>query len=258
MMRSAVILLAFAASLGAQPVTPPPIAIVSAAGGASVAAPDSILSAFGTDLTTQTDFARSVPLPETLAGITVQVTDSAGVVRPAPLLFASAAQINFILPAGTVEGVADVVVIARSTMVAEGRIPVQSVAPGLFEVNEAGVAAALVSRTVAPNGPSAVFPAFQCDRTGKCSATPLDLGVDAPLTLELFGTGIRGASKPGAVTVTIGGQSMPVQFAGAQSQFPGLDQVNVPLLLTLRGAGLVDVVVTVDGVKSNAVKILIQ
>jgi uncharacterized protein (TIGR03437 family) len=51
---------------------------------------------------------------------------------------------------------------------------------------------------------------------------------------------------------------MPVQYAGPQPTFPGLDQVNIPLQLSLRGAGLVNVVVNVDGQSSNVTQVLIQ
>ena len=47
-------------------------------------------------------------------------------------------------------------------------------------------------------------------------------------------------------------------YAGPQLQIPGLDQVNVPLPLSLHGSGLVNVVVLVGGVPSNAVQIQIQ
>ena len=53
----------------------------------------------------------------------------------------------------------------------------------------------------------------------------------------------------------IDGMSFPALYAGPQPQFPGLDQVNVPLSLSLRGAGVVNVTVTVDGVTSNPVQI---
>jgi len=43
-----------------------------------------------------------------------------------------------------------------------------------------------------------------------------------------------------------------------QNQYPGLDQVNIPLVLGLRGAGTVNVALTVDGVASNPVRIAIQ
>jgi uncharacterized protein (TIGR03437 family) len=58
--------------------------------------------------------------------------------------------------------------------------------------------------------------------------------------------------------VKIGSQSVGAIYAGPQGQFPGLDQVNVGLPLALRGAGVVDVTVTADGVTSNAVKISVQ
>jgi uncharacterized protein (TIGR03437 family) len=43
--------------------------------------------------------------------------------------------------------------------------------------------------------------------------------------LVLFGTGIRRAVT-GSITITIGGKSAPVLFAGPQGGFAGLDQIN--------------------------------
>jgi uncharacterized protein (TIGR03437 family) len=60
------------------------------------------------------------------------------------------------------------------------------------------------------------------------------------------------------VMVTIGGMPVPVLYADPQPDVPGLDQVNVGLTLGLRGSGEVDVVVTVDGVSSNAVRVNIK
>jgi uncharacterized protein (TIGR03437 family) len=59
------------------------------------------------------------------------------------------------------------------------------------------------------------------------------------------------------VTCTVGGVAVPVQFAGAQGQYPGFDQVNVQLPASLKGQGTADVVLTVDGRISNAVQIAI-
>jgi uncharacterized protein (TIGR03437 family) len=58
--------------------------------------------------------------------------------------------------------------------------------------------------------------------------------------------------------VAIDGTSVPVQYAGAQSGYPGLDQVNVTLPISLNGAGVASVVLTVDGQVSNTVTITIQ
>jgi uncharacterized protein (TIGR03437 family) len=71
----------------------------------------------------------------------------------------------------------------------------------------------------------------------------------------LYGTGWRNHSSP--VTCTIGGQAMNVLGAVAQGA-PGLDQMNVELPLSLRGAGDVTVQVTVDGTPTNAVQIRMQ
>ena len=120
-----------------------------------------------------------------------------------------------------------------------------------------GVAAAIAVRVVIATQGQGLVPVFDCKITG-CAAVPIDLGVDAPVYLSLFGTGIRGASSPANVTVTIGGVMVQPTYAGSQRLIPGLDQVNVPLTLDLRGKGLVDVTVTVDGVVSNAVQIDIQ
>jgi uncharacterized protein (TIGR03437 family) len=60
------------------------------------------------------------------------------------------------------------------------------------------------------------------------------------------------------VSVSIAGVSVPALFAGPTPGFTGLDQVNVGLPLSLRGAGESNVVVTVDGQPSNAVTVHIQ
>jgi uncharacterized protein (TIGR03437 family) len=57
------------------------------------------------------------------------------------------------------------------------------------------------------------------------------------------------------VKVTIGIVDVAPLYAGPQPMFPGLDQINVPLPLTLRGAGEVNVTVTIDVMMSNPVKI---
>ena len=67
-------------------------------------------------------------------------------------------------------------------------------------------------------------------------------------------TAIRGAKK---VTATVNGADVPVQYAGAQGQFAGLDQVNLVLTSALTVHGDVAIVLTADGVQSNAVTITI-
>ena len=100
-------------------------------------------------------------------------------------------------------------------------------------------------------------PVFQCGNNG-CVSVPIALGVDQPVYVSFYGTGIRNRSSLGNVTVTINGVALAAQYAGPAANYAGLDQVNVGLPLTLRGSGEVNVVLTVDGQTSNAVTIDIQ
>ena len=86
---------------------------------------------------------------------------------------------------------------------------------------------------------------------------PNCLGVDTPVYLSFYGTGIRAHSSQ-AVVVTINGVSAPVLYAGRSPGYAGLDQVNVGLSLNLRGSGTCNVAITVDGHTSNVVTIEIQ
>ena len=59
--------------------------------------------------------------------------------------------------------------------------------------------------------------------------------------------------------VSLGGENVPVTYAGPQGELVGLDQVNVgPLPRTLIRRGEVEVVVTVEGKKANAVTVGIK
>jgi hypothetical protein len=99
-----------------------------------------------------------------------------------------------------------------------------------------------------------VFDRDKCQANG-CSSVGIDVGPDAQTFLELFGTGIRGRSSLANVTATIGGEHVDVLFAGAQGQFPGLDQVNLTLSQGLHTRGETDVVLTVDGQVANRVRV---
>jgi uncharacterized protein (TIGR03437 family) len=57
------------------------------------------------------------------------------------------------------------------------------------------------------------------------------------------------------VSVTIDGSSLVPAYAGAQGTYPGFDQINVTLPRSFIGRGVVDVYVTVDGVRSRTVKL---
>jgi len=67
-----------------------------------------------------------------------------------------------------------------------------------------------------------------------------------------------GRSSLQGVSVTIENQSVPVLYAGAQGQYEGFDQMTVQLPNSLAGAGVVNVVATVDRAPANVVQIQVQ
>ncbi len=222
--------------------------------GAATLAPEAIASAFGANLATTTQQAAAVPLPLNLGGTSVLVTDADGIARSAELFYVSATQVNYEVPPGVATGKASVTVSVNGDPVAFGTATLAAVAPGLYTANGTGqgVAAGIVS-TLHADGTGSLANIAQC--TGStCTAVPIDLGLATDqVTVELFGTGIRGHSV--GVTCKIGNTTVPVAYAGPQETYVGLDQVNLTLPQSLRGGGSMTVVLTVDGQAANSVNV---
>jgi hypothetical protein len=236
------------------------IAVTNAAGySATNFAPDSAAAVFVNNLVSTTLVAGALPLPTSLSGVTVTVTDSAGVARQAQLYFVSPSQINFLVPTNTAFGLANVTVTNASGGTAAGIILVTHTAPGIFTANQSGqgVAQALVV-DVTPSGSQSVSNTAQYNAsTGAWTAAPISMNSADTYVLELFGTGLRYVAN-GQATATINGAAATVQYAGAQPQYPGLDQVNILIPASLKGAGVVQVVVTIAGQAANTVTIAVN
>lgn len=231
---------------------------VSAASFATRLAPQAIAAVFGANLANTTQAATAQPLPTSLAGTTVRVTDARGTERLAPLFFVSPEQVNFLVPAGTANGTATVLVTVDGTSFADGPLIVGNVAPALFAANAngRGVAAGVVLRIKADGAQSFEALARFDEVTRSFIPVPIDFGDETDqLVLLLFGTGVRGRSALEAVQVTLGDIALPVQFAGAQGGFTGLDQLNVALPRSLQGRGEVTINCTADGQVANAVTV---
>jgi uncharacterized protein (TIGR03437 family) len=238
----------------AQP--PKALVVVNAGGGETQVAPGSIASAFGKKLGASTESVGSLPLPTTLGGLSVEVTDSAKVSNMAGLIYVSPNQINFVFPDSMATGMATVTIMNGASTPPSTTVQVMAVAPGLFTANAAGtgVAAAIAIRRIIATQTDTQVPVYHCDANA-CTSVPIDLEPDAVVFLELFGTGIRGRSSLANVSATIGGAPATVLFAGPQGQFPGLDQVNLTLPLSLKGKGETKLILTVDGTVANTVRV---
>jgi uncharacterized protein (TIGR03437 family) len=249
---------AFVTRLGDRPSTPT-VTVVSAASfrGPSVA-PESIAAAFGQGLATTTEVATTRPLPTTLGGTSLRITDSAGAEFVADLFFVSPGQINFYIPRGVAPGRATITVTTGAGTTITGTVQIEPVAPSLFTANASGrgVAAALAIRARGDGSQSPVD-VFRFDPVQRQSiAVPIDLGPpDDQIVLILFGTGIRGNSGLGNVRARAAGVDLEVLYAGAQGDFVGLDQVNLRLARALAGRGEITIDLTVDGRAANPVTV---
>jgi uncharacterized protein (TIGR03437 family) len=234
-------------------------AVLSSASAGEGIATGSLASVYGQNLATGTAQATTLPLPVSLGGASVVLTDSAGASRGAALLYASSGQINFAVPDTTASGAASVAV-AAGGVTQVFPVVVQPVAPALFSMNGRGTGVAAAVAVVVPSAnplQQSFPPVFQCTSTG-CASVPVALGSDHAVYVSFYGTGIRNRSALAKVSVTIGGVTAPVQFAGPAPGFVGLDQVNVLVPPALQGAGESSVVLTIDGAISNMVTINVR
>jgi uncharacterized protein (TIGR03437 family) len=219
------------------------LAVVSAASYSPVKlAPNTIATAFGRNLGTGST-----------AVVTVQ--DSVGATRAAEIFFASADQVNFLVPAGTALGRATITVASANGNLVRTQTTIVAVAPAIFAVGDAGIADAYVTY-VAPDG-SQTSQLIFTSQSGIVQAVPINVSQPGQVYLSLFGTGFDAAiANPSSMA--IGGVAATVSYAGPQPTWPGLDQVNVLLPPSLAGRGMVDVVLTVAGEQAKTVYLAVQ
>jgi uncharacterized protein (TIGR03437 family) len=237
------------------------VANVSAANYLTRHAPEAIASAFGQNLAMTTQAASTSALPTTLGGTQVLVRDSAGMTRPAPLFFVSPSQVNFLMPTGTTNGVADVFITNASEVLSFGTAQLANIAPGLFsfDANGRGIAAAVALRIKADGSQNYESLARFDTVQSKYVSIPLDLGpATDQVYLLLFGTGVRGRTNLANVNIKIKNIESQIGFAGSQGALTGLDQVNVLLPHSLTGSGEADIRLTVDGLTANVVSLNIK
>lgn len=212
--------------------------IVSSASFNAPAAPGSITTLFanpGQSLTSTTATASGFPLPTNISGTRVLVNGT-----PTGLFYVSPNQINFLMPDWAI-GTVNISVNGSNGERTDGAI-LTAPNPAIFTANSqgTGVAAALVT----PDGQN-----FQpvADASGR--AVPISVGsAGRPNYLVLFGTGLK---SQGTVQVRIGGRDCVVTWSGAHSRLAGMDQINVQLNDSLRGAGTAQVIVTANGFLAN-------
>ena len=189
----------------------------------------------------------------------VQLTDATGFPAAARIIAATSRQLNLVLPRGLSPGPA-ILRVRRGHIDADLLAPayIETVAPAIFTSSGTGegVPAALAVR-VTPDGSRIDMPVAGCGESG-CHPLEIDLGGPQDRTyLLLFGTGIRFAGQA-RLSVRANSVDLPILGYAAQSEYAGLDQVNVELPRTLSGVGAVELQLAIDGKLANPVTILIK
>jgi uncharacterized protein (TIGR03437 family) len=215
-------------TVGFQQFTQPPVVraggVVNAASYAPQVplAPGMLISVFGSKLALN-DAATTLPLPMDLGGSSLFIAR-----MQAPLLFSSDGQVNAVIPYGIQVNASQQVSITRgsSYSVVQG-VTMAAAAPGVFSTDGSGKGQGVIyvahpdsTLTLA----DAAHPATAGDTivitcTGLGEVTP-SLTAGAPAPSDHL------TSTVNPVTVTIGGVSAQVQFAGLAPGFAGLYQVN--------------------------------
>jgi uncharacterized protein (TIGR03437 family) len=226
-------------TVAAQAIARPAIlsnGVVNAASFSPGITPGALATIFGSNLTAGVAAQMaSAPLPGTLAGVQVLLNDS-----PAPLLYVSDSQINFLVPADLRGPSAEVRISNPAADSASYAVNVTAAAPGIFFDPVTGNGAVLIAGT---------------------SETTFDHPARAGDVIEIYGTGLGPVVAVGALQQTvaapqalIAGIPARVLFSGLSPHFPGVYQVNA---LVPEGAqdGVGTLSILVDGARSNEVKV---
>jgi uncharacterized protein (TIGR03437 family) len=197
----------------------------------------SYVAIYGTNLASSTLAAPAPNYPTVLGDVQVTVNDT-----PAPIQFISQGQLNIVWP-DAASGLTKLKVVTSAGSFTTNII-VQDAVPAIFLLT--GDTAA------ARNALTAVVVS---------EAAPLHAGTDI---VSLYLTGLGPTTRTDGLdyariqpTVTIGGKTCNVSYAGRVPGFPALDQINCSVPAGVSGAA-VPVVVTSNGRASNTATLNIQ
>jgi uncharacterized protein (TIGR03437 family) len=227
------------------------VASVSAASYKRCIAPGEISALFGVNLAVTTAVARTLPLPTTLADVSVYVDGTL-----APLFYVSPTQINFQVPRnlnartvspGHPSATALIEVYLNGKLHRVGPMQIAPVTPALFTMNATGAgAAAAIDAIRYTTGP---FEARQAD--------------GSPNIIAVFGSGLgidvtdANGNAANSVTAMFNGAAGTVLYAGRAPGFAGLNQFNIQFPAGL-SAGTYALVIARNGIPSAPVTVTVK
>ena len=227
------------AGKGAAPAISPGGIVNAATSASAPVSPGSLVSLYGAGLSGATAAATVTPLATTLGGATVTVNGAA-----VPLLYVSPGQINFQLPYETPVGTASAIVTSGCGASTAVTFQVAPAAPYFLLAPDGS--ALVQNQDSSLNSENNPAPKGSIVTAYLIGIGPLDgsiaTGAAAPTDRLLSAT----ASK----SATIGAFDTSIKFLGLTPTFVGLAQAN--LEIPNLSPGKYDIVLTVNGVESNA------
>ncbi len=181
--------------------------ITVGAGAGSIEIPQGGIAIGYAEITDHPEAANESPLPTTLGGVRVRITDAAGVERWAPLFYAGIGSVNFLIDPETAVGTARLELVrtdGRPTM--EGSVIVSRIAPGFFTATMNARGPVIGQATIDDQ----VTPLSECDAAG-CRTLPV-----TGTKVRLFGTGFRQA---GEVRALVGNLPVKIVSYGPQVDY---------------------------------------
>lgn len=199
---------------------------VNAASFTQLLSPGSLVSIFGNGLSASTETASTVPLPDSIGGVTVTFNG----IR-APLHHISPIQINAQVPWNVLSGLTDIVVSLNGSASAAFRAQVGPVSPAIFTIPSGSrqavafdpgcgcLAASYGSLPGLPTEPAWVGYPLTIFATG--------LGPVAPGISDAAASGDQIRTTIATPIVLVNGSPASVTFSGLSPQFVGVYQINI-------------------------------
>lgn len=193
--------------------------------------------------------------PLSLGKISIEVTDSKGVARPAGILWASAGwgQTNFVIPEETAVGPAVMTIVRDDGSRTSSNITVGDTAPGFLTGHSCRGPAMGSATEIFPDGRASTSEVSVCGGI-HCRTIPIPMKTGAATRVRLESSGFRHAASMQDIEVTIDGVRVPVVAYGPATQ-PGRDWLTIEIPDSLRGLGETDLMSHLNGRPSNAVRI---
>ena len=215
----------------------------------------SFISIFGANFAPKAAAATTLPYPTTLADAEVVLG-----AEPLPLAFAANGQVNALVPYDLQpNAMLQLIVQQGNSYSLPQPVLVGAAQPAVFTQDQSGTGQGVIvvvkpdgtGFETAPSAPASAGDALVIYCTGLGGVSPpVPAGTAASLTVL--------ANTISPVTVTVGGQSAKVPFAGLAPGFAGLYQVNAIVPTGIAASTSVPVVLTVDGQSSVPVTVSIQ